>query len=1251
MTSKINSTLHQNRSVQNENHVISPNNVFDMFTYEDGVSEHPEETSCLENPEETIGPSSTNIPRAEGVSTLTEIFRILLEEENYLIQFDEGTLAKFYAYIMENTGVNLESSFVKDQGLYITAFGNPEAVIKAENEIFKWCREQDLPLILISKQARCFFLDQTGDKVQDLEQETYVNTEVLSLHNQSNCINSVDANQTEMKSSDGSLRTSAKNSKGDIQTLEMKKTSSPLSAEPYLHVSDMIFQKTEGHVPFPLSSASERDTDINERQLPVNETNYWENEMIDKTNTLTEDVMMNFQKKCTIGLKRNFLKEILATTGDSTEQSPSESISDSMTQHSEPDNSVEVLNKADSICEDYIVSSISAPSWLHKFIIGKKGENVDEISNTVPKVQIYFTTEDKIILKGPTDDVNYAQEKFDNIVQDLISRMECTEINGDSKFQKYLTRNNGEILNRITEKNRVSISVFPEGTSNHSIRIEGESLGVHQAKVELLDLANNLEEEHILDIIIKHQFHHILIGQKGERVREICRKFPNVILNFPHPADKSDVIQLIGPKYESEKCAQYLKTMLTDIKENNYSVSISIIKRLHKRIIGKGGSNLKKISESTNTNISFPSENCDSEEFVITGYPENCEIARNWILSIQQELADTAEEEISVSPSIYKYLTNPKEALVNSVIEECGKIQLHFPKHKSGLCKVIINGSVENVEKAKAKLLKLTEEEEAKNYSGTIHVKSQYHQFLAKKMGANISKICKETGTCIIFPNLKKNNERSITIKGTEEAVKKVQKRLEVLIKDLENEVEDSIRINHRFHHYFVMRRDQLLREMAEEYGGVVITFSYAGKQNTKVTMKGAKPCVEAAKKHIQEIFEPFDSQVTTQYVIPQEFQPFIMSWISSRVQQISRDFKVQIKLPDIGKPVLNMYQGIQEKGKEKWGRSTREFASNISRKNDTIFISGQMENCKAATEALASLIPVTAEVHVPLHLQPYIIGHKGSGLRKLIKELEVHIQISQPGGNSDVISIMGLEANVEQAKMRLQKRVKALQMEIEDKTLRNFKLMFSLDPKYRSMITCHKGLLITQICTEHNVTVHFPKNGSHVMQDQITITGYKENTLAARDAILKLLHKIEKTVSKEIPLNYQVRGNIIGFHGKNIQKIMDQYQVDIHLPPKGSYNPNITLTGLPDNVQKAIEHIVNLEKYYLSAFVSHGSQQEQTKSVSVCNTPMTPSKNCVRKCVRCYAKTTTKLPDMDNCEHFPRLKQRISSKTHPSKP
>lgn len=70
-------------------------------------------------------------------------------------------------------------------------------------------------------------------------------------------------------------------------------------------------------------------------------------------------------------------------------------------------------------------------------------------------------------------------------------------------------------------------------------------------------------------------------------------------------------------------------------------------------------------------------------------------------------------------------------------------------------------------------------------------------------------------------------------------------------MKDLDYVVEDSILINRKFYYYFVMRRDQFIREMIEVYVGMIIYFIYEGKQSIRVIMKGEKVCVEVAKKYI----------------------------------------------------------------------------------------------------------------------------------------------------------------------------------------------------------------------------------------------------------------------------------------------------------------------------------------------------------------------------------------------------------------
>ncbi|KAL1766593.1 Vigilin [Sigmodon hispidus] len=618
---------------------------------------------------------------------------------------------------------------------------------------------------------------------------------------------------------------------------------------------------------------------------------------------------------------------------------------------------------------------------------------------------------------------------------------------------------------------------------------------------------------------------------------------------------------------------------------------------------------------------------------------------------MHKNAAKVSELEISIPPSLHKSLTDSKKSLMCSIIKECGNIHIHFPSTTLGLQKVIIRGPAECVERAKTKLLQLAEDEQTKSYSVAVPVKSKYHQFLMSKNGGNLHEICEKTGARIIFPTFKNKDQESVTIIGTEEAVKDVQKEVEVLLKDLENVVEDSILINPKFHNYFVMQRGQLLREIIKEYGGVFVTFSYAGKQSTKVTIKGAKACVEAAKKHIQEIFEPLGSQMTARCVVPPKFHPFIMGPICSRIQQFARDCKVQIKFPETEKATTNTHPEGQETAKDQGGKNTKEPASTSPKKSDTMNISGKTENCKVTTQPLESLVPVTAEVEVPFHLHPYIIGHKGSGLRKLINEFEVHIQVSQPGGNFHIISIMGLEANVQQAKMKLQKQLKALQMEIDDRTIKHFRQTFSLDPKYHSKIFGNKGILISQICTEYDVTVHFPKKGSNTIQDQITISGSKDNILGARDAIMKMLRKIEKTVSKEIPMNHQVCANIIGFGGKSIHNIMEQFQVNIRVPSKGTWaKSSIIVSGSACNVQDAIDYILTLEKHFLSVG-KHQPPLEHVKRGGQGHIAAKSSKSFGKRNVLRNAKSTSHPSYLDSSEDFPKLKHKESPKPHPWRP
>ena len=107
---------------------------------------------------------------------------------------------------------------------------------------------------------------------------------------------------------------------------------------------------------------------------------------------------------------------------------------------------------------------------------------------------------------------------------------------------------------------------------------------------------------------------------------------------------------------------------------------------------------------------------------------------------------------------------------------------------------------------------------------------------------------------------------------GTKESVAKAKEDLELRIKELDNIVEDTMTVDPKHHKHFVARRGMVLRQIGDEFGGVVVSFPRAGVAGDKVNLKGARNCVDAAKLRIQEIVKDLEEMVTIDCEIEQQF-------------------------------------------------------------------------------------------------------------------------------------------------------------------------------------------------------------------------------------------------------------------------------------------------------------------------------------------------------------------------------------------
>uniref|UniRef100_A0A4W6D2X0 Vigilin n=1 Tax=Lates calcarifer TaxID=8187 RepID=A0A4W6D2X0_LATCA len=619
-------------------------------------------------------------------SVITQVFHVPLEERRYKdnSQFGEGEEAKVCLDIMQRTGAHIELSLAKDQGLSIMVTGKLDSVMKARKEIVARLQTQASATVAIPKEHHRFVIGKNGEKLQELELKTATKIAIPRPDDPSANIRITGTKEGIEKARHEILLISAEQDKRAVERLSLEKAFHPFIAGAHNRLVQELSQETGARISIPPPSLPKDEIVITGEKeavaLAVNRIRAIYDDKKRKTTTISVEVKKS-QHKYIIGPKGNTLQEILEATGVSVEMPPLDSGSETIILRGEPDKLGPALTQVYAKAKSVMVVEVTAPAWLHRFIIGKKGQNIGRITQQLPRVHIEFTDgEERISLEGPTEEVEQAQAQIQEIIKDLVSlvRMDYTEVIIDQRFHRHLIGKNGANINRIKEQYKVSVRIPQDSERSGLVRIEGDPKGVQLARRELIEMVQRMENERTKDLIVEQKFHRTIIGQKGEKIKEVRDKFPEVIINFPDPSQKSDIVQLRGPKNEVEKCAKFLQKIIADLIENSFSLSVPIFKQFHKNIIGKGGANIKKIREETNTKIDLPTENSNSEMIVITGKKSNCEAARDRILAIQRELANIRETEVTIPAKLHNSLIGSKGCLVRSIMEDCGASNLQI---------------------------------------------------------------------------------------------------------------------------------------------------------------------------------------------------------------------------------------------------------------------------------------------------------------------------------------------------------------------------------------------------------------------------------------------------------------------------------------------------------------------------------------------------------------------------------------------
>ncbi|CAL8135568.1 unnamed protein product [Orchesella dallaii] len=1120
-----------------------------------------------------------------GSNTVTSVFHIPFEERSdrgHGERFGEMDAGRACADIQKLTGAHIEmSSSSRDQSLTFLVSGKQNSVIDAKREILQRFQTQAQKQVQIPKEHHRFILGPKGEKLNKLEKQTATKISVPRPNEDSNVITIVGPREGIEKAEHEIRLISDEQSKQASERISIPKKFHPFICGAFNEKVTKLSSENLVRINIPPVSVNNDEIYIvgeKEGVARVVQALQKDHDIVKRYVTVSVEVGKS-QHKYIIGKGRITINEILRDTGVSVEMPPSDSTSETITLRGP----AEVLGPALTLvyekANSVITRNVEAPAWLHKHVIGKKGSNIRNITANYPKVHVeILDNQNQIVVEGPPEEVEPVTQQLQACVKELVDKMSFKDITVDSKHHKHIIGKAGANITRLKEETGVIISVQDgQSASGPSvIHLEGPRVGVEKAAASILEQVEKLEGEKEKDLIIEHRFHGNLIGAKGEKIREIREKFNQIQVTFPTPEEKRDVVKVRGPKDDVDKCCRYLNQIYKEMLENSYQTKVPIFSQCYRLVVGKGGSNIKKIREETNTRFDLPpldETKCktDVEVIVITGKKDNCEKARDMLLAIQNSAANIIEADVIIPSKFHNYLIGSGGRLVQSLSEECGGVQIKFPDSKSKSDRVIITGPKEDVEKAKNQLLELSRERETNSFTETIEAKAQHHKFLIGKNGGNIKKIREATGARIIFPNMDDPHPETITIMGKKENVNNAKKQLLDMLKDLDKVVEAEMDIDPQYHRHFVLRRGEVLRHISDDLGGVQISFPKVGSNSSRVTLKGAAECVEAAKKRLATIVEDLSQRVAVDVIIDQRHHRTIMGSQGSKVKQIQMDHNVDIKFPE----------RVDE-------NNLPEENGDGIRPCDIIRVSGRLENCEAAKNALLDQVPVTIEVDIPFKMHRFVIGQSGKDVRALMKVHDVHITVPPSEQQSDTIKITGSPKNADAAKVALLNLKEDLDAKERDREAKSFEVRVQVDPKFHTKIIGKNGAVIGKIRETFDVNVQLPKRSDSLSEtsDEIIIIGYELQANKARDEILAIVNDLveRERFREEAEIDHRVHSRIIGAKGKNVRQIMKDFGVDIRFPRPNDDNPNLVVVSGPneDKVLDAREHLLNLEEEYL---------------------------------------------------------------------
>ncbi|EGD76259.1 hypothetical protein PTSG_00962 [Salpingoeca rosetta] len=1100
-------------------------------------------------------------PRIRAVqprkTTTTAVVEIPKEEQRFSATEksrggSRNRVERFVSEIAVKHRVQIKQHVNRAGSLVVRIEGKPDAVVEAKKQVLSRLQTQASIEIDIPKEHHRYIIGPEGSNLKALSAKYAVRVFMPKNNEASQTIKIVGTAVNCRKAAQDIQHISFERAKTDHRKLQISKAYHPLVAGPGNATIKRIMEQTgvKIHVPPP---AVEKDevTVTGERAAVAracDELMQIYNDKRESCGELTAEIPRT-QHRFLIGPKGANLREINEKTGVVVEVPHPDKDDNTIILRGERANLVQALTLVYEFANKIVVKKLSVPQWLHKHVLGKKGENARKLREERPKVHIQFPKEgDEIEIEGPPEDVDVVRDSLRALADELQRTLTFSDVRVEPKYHPYIIGQSGSTINEIRAKSGATIDIPANNSGSDRVRVEGTPEAVAKAVSLVSDMATKLRNQKTDKVSVPSNLHSQIIGAGGDGLRKLLQGYDSVSLNFPDRGSDSEEILIRGDKKQVDAVIAAIKERVRDIEASNYSDTVHVFRKFHPDIIGKGGETINRIRNETNTRINVPAAEEENDYITIVGYKQDVEKAKQAILDIQQKVGKIVTETMEVDSKYHPTIRGTQNRIQQSLESELS-VQITVPMAKEKSNTVTIRGPSESVAEAKKAIQRLACDEALNSTTLEFTAPHKYHRHLIGQRSATLKRLVEESGVIrLVFPPARAKKDKDLVLAiGSKDACEKAKQLVHDRVQELEKVVTEVVIIDPKF--YSALRSRQFSRHLGES-NNVSIRFPRNAEDaevvDDKVVVRGPREGVATAIEKLKARVDELERSVTKEMPVKPSSIPSIMGSGGSNVQKVCADFSVDIDVPS------------------REDRDQAEGEVNLK-------VTGLPENCDAALAALQELVPIEEEIEVPRNLHRFMIIDKENGIRAIQAEHKARIDIPRAEEESDKIVIRGLAPQVAAAKAALEANMQIF----KDALRKTFSMTMEVHPEFHTDLIGKRGANVNALRKKFDVRIDFPRKGGNtgLEPNEIRLTGFEEDCKACADDITATVETLKSHVVKEIDIHHAVHGKIIGPRGSGVRNLQETYGVRINFPADKSSDV-LTVTGPEDKVDECIDQL-----------------------------------------------------------------------------